>query len=101
MAGRREKLSVEVDLDDNGIALTLERTGDAEARRSVHVHLHYGLFADILSDLARGIAAMPEDSVHRRALRDAAHALHTALADDGAAGGLSSDEDEMALRLIE
>jgi hypothetical protein len=94
----------EARLDDTGIALILERTGGAEERRSVHVHLHYGLFADILTDLARTASAMPLEGVdHRQALRNAAQALQTALADanDDGPGDLSGDEGEMVLRLME
>ncbi|MFZ0525882.1 MAG: IS5 family transposase, partial [Xanthobacteraceae bacterium] len=35
-------------LDRTGISLTLERVGDVEARRSIRMHLHYGLFTEIL-----------------------------------------------------
>ena len=67
-------------LDKNGISLTLQRLGDAEARRSIRMHLHYGLFAEILQELAKTAAAMPlDDAEHRHALRDAAKALHDAL----------------------
>ena len=69
-------------LDKTGISLTLERTGDIEARRSIRMHLHYGLFAEILGQLAKTVVAMPEDDTeHRNALRDAAKGLYLALAD--------------------
>jgi hypothetical protein len=72
-------------LDQTGISLTLYRTGDIEARRSVHMHFHYALFADILRDLAKTVSAMPlEDAAHREAVREAAKALYLSL-DDGAA----------------
>jgi hypothetical protein len=67
-------------LDKTGISLTIQRPGDAEARRSIRMHLHYGLFAEILQELAKTAAAMPlDDAEHRHALRDAAKALHAAL----------------------
>jgi hypothetical protein len=67
-------------LDVTGISLTLERIGDADTRKSVHMHLNYGLFADILQDLASTIAAMPaSDVTHRETLSEAANALHQAL----------------------
>ena len=47
-------------LDQTGVSLTLHRTGDADVRKSVHMHFHYGLFADILNDLATTVA-----SIHR------------------------------------
>jgi hypothetical protein len=68
-------------LDKTGISLTLQRSGAAEARRSIRMHLHYGLFAEILRELAKTVSAMPaDDAEHRTALRDAARALHGALA---------------------
>jgi hypothetical protein len=63
-------------LDKAGISLTLSRTGDAETRKSVRLHINYGLFADILHDLADTASAMPPDDIeHREALRAAAQAL--------------------------
>jgi hypothetical protein len=67
-------------LDQTGVSLTLHRTGDAETRKSVRMRFHYGLFADILSDLASTVASMPpDDANHRDALRAAAKALYRAL----------------------
>ena len=42
----------EAHLDPTGIALVLERTGGEDVRKSIHMHLNFGLFADILRDLA-------------------------------------------------
>ena len=71
----------EAHLDRAGISLTLQRTGDAESRRLIRMHLHYGLFAEILQELAKTASALPADDVdHRNALREAAKALHGALA---------------------
>ena len=67
-------------IDQTGIALTLELPGPAEQRKSVHMHFHHALFADILRDLAKTAAALPpEDLAHRDALRDSARALYIAL----------------------
>jgi len=67
-------------LDANGIALALERRGDADTRKSVHIHLHYGLFAEILHELARTSSAIPSgDEDHRASLAEAAGALRDAL----------------------
>ena len=64
-------------LDQTGISLTLERPGDAETRKSIRMHLHYGLFAEILRDLAKTASSIPPDDVaHREALRDAAKSLY-------------------------
>jgi hypothetical protein len=76
--------------DDTGISLLLDRPGDINARKSVHMHIHYALFADILCDLAKTIAAIPpEDETHRGALCDAAKALHDGLV----AAAVSSDRE--------
>lgn len=67
-------------LDPAGISLSLHRTGDADVRKSVRMHIHYGLFAEILGDLARTVSQLPpSDAVHRDALRDAARELARAL----------------------
>ena len=65
-------------VDDTGVLLKLTRTGDD--RRTVEVHLHYYLFADILADLAAAIAKHPIDKAHRRPLLEASKALQRALA---------------------
>jgi hypothetical protein len=67
-------------LDKTGISLTLERTGEVELRKSIHMHFHYALFAEILQDLARTVTKMPPaDAEHREMLRDGAKALYHAL----------------------
>lgn len=68
-------------LDQSGLSLVLERTGDESIRKSVHMHLNFGLFAEILQDVARTVAKIPADDVtHRASLAAAADALHQALA---------------------
>jgi hypothetical protein len=67
-------------IDRTGIALTLELPGPVDLRKSVHMHFHHALFADILRDLAKTAATLPpEDLTHRDSLRDAAKALYIAL----------------------
>jgi hypothetical protein len=67
-------------LDEAGISLSLHRTGDADVRKTIRMHFHYGLFAEILRDLAKTVASMPpSDAEHRDALRAAARALQLAL----------------------
>jgi hypothetical protein len=66
-------------LDEMGVALTLHHGGDESVRKSVRMHIHYALFADILSDLAKTVSAMPLDEPHREALAQAAKALDAAL----------------------
>lgn len=70
----------EAHLDETGISLVLERSGADEERKSVHMHFHYALFAEILRDLARTVAVLPpDDLIHRENLREAAKALYQAL----------------------
>src|ERR1700741_710633 len=70
-------------LDGTGISLSLHRTGALDERRSVRMHFHYSLFAEILRDLAGTAVALPaEDAAPRIDLRDAAAALCKSLASD-------------------
>ena len=67
-------------LDETGISLSLERTGEVEVRKSIRMHFHYALFAEILQDLARTVSKMPPaDAEHRNVLREGAKALYRAL----------------------
>jgi hypothetical protein len=67
-------------LDQTGISLTLELPGPEEQRKSVRMHFHYALFAEILRDLAKTVAAFPSDDIlHRDALGGSAKALYVAL----------------------
>jgi hypothetical protein len=78
-------------LDEAGISLSLHRTGDADVRKSVRMHFHYALFAEILRDLARTVSAVPpSDAAHRAALREGAKALYRAL------DPRRSDKDDLA-----
>jgi len=96
-------------LDEAGISLSLHRTGAEDVRKSVRIHLHFALFAEILHDLARTVARVPPaDSAHREALRDAARALYVALDTDAPASEsnddvskLTPDEEVLLLHAIE
>jgi hypothetical protein len=67
-------------IDQTGISLTLELPGPSDQRKSVRMHFHHALFADILRDLAKTAAALPPDDLtHRDSLRDSAKALYVAL----------------------
>lgn len=67
-------------LDQAGISLALERTGDADVRKTIRMHFHYGLFAEILRDLAETVSALPSsDIAHRDLLSAGAKALWQAL----------------------
>jgi hypothetical protein len=67
-------------LDVAGISLSLHRMGSEDVRKTVHMHFHFALFAEILRDLAMTVKALPPaDVAHREALGDAAKALYLAL----------------------
>jgi hypothetical protein len=94
-------------LDEAGISLSLYRTGDADVRKSVRMHFHFALFAQILQDLAKTVSAVPlGDALHRDELRDGAKALYRALEPHGRGGkGESSkmtpDEEVRLLHVLE
>jgi hypothetical protein len=70
----------EARLDPTGFALTLERPGSEDVRKSIHMHINFGLFAGILSELASTVASIPkEDIMHRSELARAAAELQSAL----------------------
>ena len=70
----------EARLDSTGFALILDRPGDEEARKSIHMHINYGLFASILSELASTVSRIPKDDIaHRDQLAQALDRLHRAL----------------------
>ena len=94
-------------LDETGISLNLHRTGADDVRKSVRMHFHYGLFADILRDLAKTVSSLPaSDLAHRADLRDAAQAFHSALqAEDKGSSDetydLTPDEEVRFLHIME
>ena len=74
----------EAHLDPTGIALVLERPGADDVRKSIHMHINFGLFADILHDLASTVDRIPRsDVMHRDQLEQAVAELHKALTKHG------------------
>jgi hypothetical protein len=70
----------EAHVDGTGVALILERPGADDTRKLIHMHIHFGLFADILRDLASTVARIPkQDVMHREQLTQAVAQLHAAL----------------------
>jgi VIT1/CCC1 family predicted Fe2+/Mn2+ transporter len=70
----------EAHLDPTGIALILEHPGAEDVRKSIHMHVNFGLFADILHELAATVSRIAKDDVmHRDQLAAAAAELHKAL----------------------
>ena len=88
-------------LDEAGISLSLHRTGAADVRKTVRMHFHYALFAEILRDLAKTVSSVPPaDAAHRDELRDGAKALYLALdprSNDRADIARMSPEEEVLL----
>ena len=89
-------------LDQTGISLNLHRLGTDNAQKSVHMHFHYGLFAEMLLDLARTVKSLQKpEFAHRTALREAAKVLYLALKHDGRADEGTADlTPEQAVRLL-
>jgi hypothetical protein len=74
--GRHSQFDAYADADS--VAIKLVRPG--EDRREAVVHLHYGLLADILAELARSLAVRdPLDDQHRIELSEAAKQLAVSL----------------------
>ncbi|MGD9920943.1 MAG: hypothetical protein AB7V13_05795 [Pseudorhodoplanes sp.] len=70
----------EARLDQTGISLTLLRPGPEDVRKSVHMHLNFGLFADVLRELATSASRLPDDDIlHRELVAHAARDLAAAL----------------------
>jgi hypothetical protein len=69
----------EASLDATGVLLVLERPGSEDVRKSVHIHIHYGLLADILQELSSQVSKIPAGEIHSDQLHHAASALNRAL----------------------
>jgi hypothetical protein len=59
--------------------LVLERQGSEDVRKSVHIHINYGLLADIIEQLSSQASKIPPDDVHRDQLQQAVSRLDRAL----------------------
>ena len=74
--GRESKF--EASSENDGLLIKLYRPGDQ--RRTVEMHLHHHLLADILAGWSESLAKEPiEDADHRKALLDALKKLEKAL----------------------
>jgi hypothetical protein len=70
----------EAHLDRTGFAVILERPGAEDVRKSIHMHINFGLFASILAELASTVTGIPKDDIlHREQLTQAVAELHRAL----------------------
>jgi hypothetical protein len=74
--GRHSQFDAYADADS--VAVRLVRPG--EDRREAVMHLHYGLLAEILAELAKSLASRDQlDEQHRSELSEAAKQLCTSL----------------------
>jgi hypothetical protein len=80
MGSYSKSSSYEVSADAEGVTLRLVRRSGTE--RTIELHLHYLLLADMLADLARQLAEkhLP-DETRRRAMLAAAEHLRAAVAE--------------------
>jgi hypothetical protein len=83
----RDKAEIPVELPEklyigtfDADGMLLDRPGDADARKLVHLHILTSCWPDILKELARSVPDMPAAVAHRDALREAALMLYRALA---------------------
>jgi hypothetical protein len=69
----------EASFDATGTLLVLERPGSEDVRKSVHVHINYGLLGDILEQLSSQVSKIPAGEIHHEHLLQAAAAFNRAL----------------------
>ena len=70
----------EAHLDPTGVALVLEHPGTEDVRKSIHLHINFGLLADILREMASSVSRIPKDDIiHHDQLAEAVAELHKAL----------------------
>lgn len=81
--------------DEGGVGLAFSREGADSERKSVRVHIHNALFAEILTELAKTVSAIPSDDPHRDSLADGASALTTALRRFAKTRAGASDGDDL------
>ena len=90
--------------DEAGIAVTLRQGGSAETRKTVNMHLHDVLFAEILGELAKSAASLsPVHEAHREALRNAAEQLCLSLSHSSVddLSTLTPDDEVRLLHILE
>jgi len=69
----------EVSFDATGLLLLLEHPGSEDVRKSVHIHINYGLFSDILQQSSLQVPKIPKDETHLEQLRRAVSAFEQSL----------------------
>jgi hypothetical protein len=66
-------------MDATGVLLVLEHPGSEDVRKSVHIHINYGLLADIFQQLSSEVSKIPADEIHLDQLRQASSVFNRAL----------------------
>ena len=56
----------EVSFDATRLLLLLEHPGSEDVRKSVHIHINYGLFSDILQESCLQVPNIPKDEILSR-----------------------------------
>jgi hypothetical protein len=51
----------EASMDTTGLFLVVEHRGSEDVRKSVHVHINYGLLSDILQQVSTQVSKIPAD----------------------------------------
>lgn len=69
----------EASMDGTGVLLVLEHPGSEDVRKSVHIHINYGLLADIFQQLSSEVSKIPADEIHRDQLQRASSVFNRAL----------------------
>jgi hypothetical protein len=83
------------------ISLNLYGPGTDDTRKTVQMHFHCALFAEILRELATTATRLEKDDiVHREELREAAKAFCAALKPDPRDTAVSSLDPDEAVRVL-
>ena len=98
-------------MEQAGVALSFLHGGEESERKSVRMHIHSALFADILNELAKTAPSVPAAEMsHRDALVQAARAFAAALRSGEAAsppaekddrGDMTPEEEVTLLHILE
>ncbi len=87
--------------EKDSISLSLYSAGTSDTRKTVQMHFHCALFAEILRDLAKTAARLQKDDiVHREELREAAKSFHDALKPDPRDSDVSALSPDEAVRIL-
>ena len=87
--------------EKDSISLNLYSAGASDTRKTVHMHFHCALFAEILRDLAKTAASLQKDDiVHREELREAAKSFYEALKPDPRDSDIAKLDPDEAVRLL-